>query len=165
MGCNPNMHWRTVWHVVKAVRDALAHAVWPRGDCSWVPTHTDINKYEGSLQTFLPSDDCERTKCTKFLVFARRKLGTNGTIASQGMTIQGHLPQKSQTLYKNRQNYLREKESLWRPLVVLSTLHTCRVPTIVSSLRQDERSVPRAFLSVSDEFLFHTTTRLSDSQS
>ncbi len=62
--------------------------------------------YEGSLQTFLPSDDCERTKCTKFLVFARRKLGTHSTISSQDMKIQGHLPQESQTLYKTRQNYL-----------------------------------------------------------
>ncbi len=26
----PNMHWYMVWNVVKAVRDALAHAVWPR---------------------------------------------------------------------------------------------------------------------------------------
>ena len=27
----PNVHWHTVWNVIKAVRDALAHEVWPRG--------------------------------------------------------------------------------------------------------------------------------------
>ena len=30
----PNVHWHTVWNVVKVVRDALAHAVWLRGEAS-----------------------------------------------------------------------------------------------------------------------------------
>ncbi len=117
--------------------------------------HT-LNKYEGSLQTFLPSEDCERPKCTKFLVFARRKLGTNGTIASQGMKIQGHLPHETQTLYKTRQNYLREKESLWRPLVSLTNpAKTCKhkvktPPEILYSVVVDtpQRKVPFAPLPV-----------------
>lgn len=31
-GATPNMHWRVVRNVVNAVFDALAHAVWPRGN-------------------------------------------------------------------------------------------------------------------------------------
>ncbi len=30
----PNVHWHMGWYVIKAVRDALAHAVWPAG-CGW----------------------------------------------------------------------------------------------------------------------------------
>ncbi len=39
----PNMRWCMVRNVIKTVRDALVHAVWPRGYGSW---RSQVSKYQ-----------------------------------------------------------------------------------------------------------------------